>query len=119
MSVGQISTLSVVRDIIVRRINRSPVGVVFGVIVEELVFVGAVTCVAVGGASHAPTSGLMGADIGFQHEWAGSEKALIRAVKRCLPCEGRGSSPEGYRLDLGGSQELNPESNAVKFTFNG
>ena len=89
IAVGQISTLFVVRDVIVRRIDRSPVGVASGVIVEELVLIGAVTRVTIGGASHVSTSGLMGVDIGVQHEWAGGEKALMRVIKCCLPCEGR------------------------------
>jgi len=119
MAVGQIPALSVVRNVIVRCIHRSPVGVAPGVTVDELVLVGAVTCVAVGGAGHVPTGGLMGLDVGIQYEWAGSKKALIRMVKCCLPCEGRGPLSEGFRLDLADSQELNPGSNAVKFTLNG
>jgi len=119
MAVGQISALSVVRDVIVRRIDRSPVGVAPGVTVDELVLVCAVTCVAVGGTGHVSTGGLMDPNVGVQHEWARSEKALVGVVKRCLPCEGRGPPSEWFRLDLGDSQELNPGSNAVKFTLNG
>lgn len=119
VAVGQISALSIVRDVIVRSIDRSPVGVAPGVAVDELVLIGAVTCVAVGGTSHVSASGLMGPDVGVQHEWAGSEKAFIRVVKCCLPCEGMGPPSEGFRLDLGDSQELNPGSKAVKFTLSG
>ena len=96
MAVGQISALSVVRDIIVRCINCPPVCVAFSIVVEELVLVGAIAHVAVWGCNQVSISGLMGMDVGAQHEWAGGEEALIRVVNRCLPCEGRGSSPEGY-----------------------
>jgi len=88
MAVSQISALSVVRNVIVRRVDRSPVGVAPGVTVDELVLVGAVTCVAIWGASQVSTGGLMGPDVGVQHEWAGSEKTLIRVVKCRLPYEG-------------------------------
>ena len=86
VAMGQISTLSIVCNVIVRRIDRSPIRVVFGIIVEELVLVGAVTSASVWRTNQVSTSGLVGTDIGGQHEWAGREKALIRVVKRCLPC---------------------------------
>ena len=47
MAMSQIPTLSVVRDVVVRRIDRPPVCVAFGVIVEELVLVGAIADCAV------------------------------------------------------------------------
>jgi len=90
MTVGQISTLFVVSDVIVRRIDRPPVRVAFGVIIEELILVGAVTCGMVGGANQVSTSGLVSTDVGGQYEWARSEKPLVRVVKSCLPRIGLG-----------------------------
>ena len=86
MTVGQVPTLSIVRDIIVRRIDCSPIRVVFGIVVGELVLVGAVTCAAVGTTTDVSTSGLVTTNVGGQHERAGGEKALIRAVKGCFHC---------------------------------
>lgn len=50
-AVGQASTLSVVRDTVVCRIDPPPVRVSFGIIVTELVLVCAVTCGAAGGTN--------------------------------------------------------------------
>lgn len=88
--VSKVSTPSVICDVIVCRIYCPPVRVAFGIIVGELIFVGAIAYGAIGGAGHVSTSGLVGTNVGVQDEWAGSEKALIRVVKRCLPCGGRG-----------------------------
>ena len=84
--VGQISTLSVVRDNIVRHINRSPVRVAFRITVKQPVLASARTRGATGGVEDVPAGGLVGTGVRGQHERARREKPLIRVVKCCLPC---------------------------------
>jgi len=86
-AVGNISTLSIICDVIVRRVDRPPVRVTFGIIVKGLVLVGTVPCAT---ANQVPAGGLVGMDIGGQHERGGREKTFVRVVNRCLPCKVRG-----------------------------
>ena len=48
MAISQVSTLPIVCDVVVRCVDRSPVCVALGVIVEELVLVCTISCGAVG-----------------------------------------------------------------------
>ena len=96
VAVDKISTLFIICDVIVCRVDHPPVRVAFGIIVGELVLVGAIACAAVGAASHVSTGGLVGTDVGGQHERGGREKTFVGVVKRCLPYEVRGLPPEGY-----------------------
>lgn len=62
IAVGRISTLSIVRDIIVRCIDHSLVRVALGIVVEELVLIGAVARIATGAANQVSTGSLVGTD---------------------------------------------------------
>ena len=86
---GQVSAFSVVSDDIIRCINYPPVCVTSGIVVKELVIVGAISYNANGGADQVSTGNLMGTDAGCWYERAGREKSLIRLINRRLPC-GRG-----------------------------
>ena len=94
---GQIPTHSIVSGIIVRRIYRSPMRVIFGIVIEKLVLVGAVTCAAVWTAKQVSTNGLVATNVGGQHEWAGGGGVLMSVVKGCLSC---GRSPEWHWLKM-------------------
>lgn len=90
MAVGKISTLSIIGDVIVRCVDRPPVRVAFGIIVEELVSVGAVACVAFGVENRVSIGGLVGTDVGTQYERGGREKTCVRVVDRRPRCVIRG-----------------------------
>jgi len=86
VALGQISTFSIVSDVIIRCVDRSPVRISFSVVVEELVLVGAITAGSIGGSTyHTPPSSLVGTDVGGQHEGTGRENSFIRVVESCLP----------------------------------
>ena len=89
ITTGRISALSIICDIIVRRVDPSPVRVASGIIVIELVLIGAVACGTVGGVNSVSIGGLVRTDVRCQREWAGREKPL-GLINRCLSCEGRG-----------------------------
>jgi len=120
MAVDKISTFSIIGDVIIRRVDHPPVRVAFGIIVEELVSVGAVACVAFGVENRVSIGDLMGMDVGAQHKRGGRENTCVRVIDRCPRCVIRG----GYhRRDTcssrGNSQELKSASSPVRFTYKG
>ena len=68
---GQVSAFSVVSDDIIRCINYPPVCVTSGIVVKELVIVGAISYSTNGGADQVSTGNLMGTDAGGWYERAG------------------------------------------------